>query len=36
MDSTFLYWEIYLPEAFNSFINRARWLFFLNALVANA
>lgn len=36
MDTTFLVRETHLPVVFNSIVNRARWLFFLNALVANA
>lgn len=36
MDSTFLFWEFHLPVVFNSIVNRARWLLFLIALVANA
>lgn len=36
MDSTFLVRENHLPVVFNSIVNRARWLFFLNALFANA
>ncbi len=36
MDTTFLDRETHLPVVFNSIVNRARWLFFLNALFANA
>jgi hypothetical protein len=33
---TFLVRENHLPVVLNSIVNRARWLFFLNALIANA